>query len=255
AAAVALVGTGEGSATNSYFYTSLALVLVLAGLAIAVDGVWAGAVFALFAVAAVALWARLGRPFMLLHGAVYIVAAGIVAGSLSYGVRTLVAGAEGPWTLPDAAMLVVVVASALSAGLAATRATPHDDELAIGTRFLIVIVLVWTAAGILTGYIAPVAGGLADRSVDPGVLATVRTGVLSVATLAIAWLGGHARWREWGWLVYPLLVGIGLKLMTQDFKHSRPATLFVALALYGAALIVAPRLRRRVEKVNAQTGA
>jgi len=27
--------------------------------------------------------------------------------------------------------------------------------------------------------------------------------------------------------------------------HSRPATMFVALALYGAALILAPRLRRR----------
>ena len=35
--------------------------------------------------------------------------------------RTLVAGAEGPWEVPDAIMLVVLVASALSAGLAATR--------------------------------------------------------------------------------------------------------------------------------------
>ncbi|MGZ5131000.1 MAG: hypothetical protein ACXWJ1_06945 [Caldimonas sp.] len=254
-AAVAVVGTSEGSALNFYFYTSLALVLVLAGIVIAIDGVWAGAVFALFAVGAIALWSRLGRPFLLLHGAVYIVAAAIVAGSLSYGVRTLLAGAEGPWATPDAVMLVVLVAAALSAGLAATRPTSQGDELAIGTRFLLIIVFVWIATGSLTGYIAPVAGGLADRSVDPGVLATVRTGVLAVATLAIAWLGGHARLREWGWLVYPLLIGIGLKLLTQDFKHSRPATLFVALALYGAALIVAPRLRRRVEKVNAQTGA
>jgi hypothetical protein len=41
-----------------------------------------------------------------------------------------------------------------------------------------------------------------------------------------------------------LLVLIGLKMVAQDFKHSRPATLFIALALYGIALIVAPRLRR-----------
>jgi hypothetical protein len=68
-------------------------------------------------------------------------------------------------------------------------------------------------------------------------------------------MGRHARFREWGWLVYPLLVGIGLKLVTQDYKHSRPATLFIALDLYGAALIVAPRLRRRVEKVTAQSAA
>ncbi|MGZ8253515.1 MAG: hypothetical protein ACXWVT_01585 [Burkholderiaceae bacterium] len=248
AAAVMVVGKREGSALNFHFYTSLALVLILAGFAVALDGPWAGAAFALLAVAAIGLWSRRGPPFMLPHGAVYIVAAGIVAGSLTYGVRTLVAGSEGPWEVPDAVMLLVLVASALSAGLAATRTPSHGDELAIGTRFLIVIVFVWIAAGSLTGYLAPVAGGLADRSVDPGVLATVRTGVLSLTTLAVAWLGGHARLREWGWLVYPLLVGIGLKLMTQDFKHSRPATLFVALALYGVALIIAPRLRRRVEK-------
>jgi hypothetical protein len=75
------------------------------------------------------------------------------------------------------------------------------------------------------------------------VLATVRTGVLALATLLLAWIGRHDRYREWGWLVYPLLVGIGLKMVAQDFMHSRPTTLFIALALYGTALIVAPRLR------------
>jgi hypothetical protein len=68
--------------------------------------------------------------------------------------------------------------------------------------------------------------------------------VLSVAALVIAWIGRQPRFREWSWLVYPLLVAIGLKMVAQDFKHSRPATLFIAMALYGTALIVAPRLRR-----------
>ena len=254
-AAVAVVAKREGSELNFYFYTTLALVLVLAGFAIAVDGVGLGAIFALFGVLATGLWSRLGRLFLLLHGVVYIVAAGIVSGSLVYCLRTLVAGAEGPWAVPDAVMLVVLFATALAAGLAATRLMSHRTELAIGARFVITIAFVWIAAGTMIGFIAPVAGGLADRSVDSGVLATVSTGVLSLATLLIAWMGRRDRFREWGWLVYPLLVGIGLKLLTQDFKHSRPATLFIALALYGAALIVAPRLRRRVEKVSAQSDA
>jgi hypothetical protein len=253
--AVTVVDRREDSALNFYFYTSLALVLVLAGFTIAVDGGWLGAVFALFGVLATALWSRSGRLFMLLHGAVYIVAAGIVSGVLGYCVRTLLVGAEGPWAVPDAVMLVVLVAAALSAGFAATRPLSGSDELAIGTRFVITIAVVWIASGSLIGFIAPVAGGLADRSVDSGVLATVSTGVLAVATLLIAWMGRHARLREWGWLVYPLLVGTGLKLLTQDFKHSRPATLFIALALYGVALIVAPRLWRRGEKASVQPGA
>ena len=254
-AAVKVVDRRKDSELNSYFYTTLALVLVLAGFAIAVDGAWLGAVFALFGVLATGLWSRLGRLFLLLHGLAYIVAAGIVSGSLGYGVRTLVAGEAGPWAGPDAVMLVVLAATALAAGLAATRVMAHRTELAIGARFVITIAFVWIAAGSMIGFIAPVAGGLADRSVDSGVLATVSTGVLSLATLLVAWMGRHDRFREWGWLVYPLLVGIGLKLLTQDFKHSRPATLFIALALYGAALIIAPRLLRRGEKVAAQPEA
>jgi hypothetical protein len=42
-------------------------------------------------------------------------------------------------------------------------------------------------------------------------------------------------------------------MATEDFKHSRPATLFIAMALYGAALIVAPRLRRTEPKLEVQT--
>lgn len=37
---------------------------------------------------------------------------------------------------------------------------------------------------------------------------------------------------------------IGLKMAAQDFRYSRPGTLFIALAPYGIALIAAPRLRR-----------
>jgi hypothetical protein len=253
--AASMVDRREGSALNFYYYTTLALVLVLAGFTIAIGGAWLGAVFALFGVVGTVLWSRSGRLFMLLHGAVYIVAAGIASGSIVYALRTLVAGAVGPWMVPDLGMLVVLVASALAAGLTARRAIADGEDVAIGARFAVTIAFVWIACGGMIGFIAPVVGGLADRSVDPGVLATVSTAVLSVATLAIAWLGRHARFREWGWLVYPLLVGIGLKLVAQDFKHSRPATLFIALALYGAALIIAPRLRRRVDKASAPSDA
>lgn len=253
--AVTVVERRQASALNFYFYTTLALALVLAGFSIAVEGAWLGAVFSLFAVLATGLWSRRGRLFMLLHGAVYLVAAAIVSDAFGYSARALVAGAEGPWATPGAAMLVALVASALSAALAATRPIPQGTELAIGTRFVIVLVVVWIACGSAIGFIAPAAGMQGGRSVDPGLLATVSTGVLSVATLAIAWIARHARFREWGWLVYPLLVGIGLKLMAQDFKHSRPATLFIAMALYGAALIIAPRLRRRSDKPSEPSAA
>ena len=104
------------------------------------------------------------------------------------------------------------------------------------------------------GALAPAVAGLADRSVDLGALATWRTGVLAVLALVTAWAGRKARFREWLWLVYPLLVVLGLKMVAQDFKFSRPATLFIALALYGAALIIAPRLRRLGNKSRLTAG-
>lgn len=253
--AVALVDRTENRGRNVYFYTTLALVLVLAGFALVLGEQWLGVVFAALAVLAAGMWSRFGRRFMLLHGATYIVAAGIVSDTLSYSARALVADAAGPWALPGAVMLAVLVAGALSAGLAAARAESEDGAFVRVLRLVIVLVFVCAVGGCVIGYVAPVAAGLADGSVDPGVLATVRTGVLAIATLLIAWIGRHVRFREWRWLVYPLLVGIGLKLVAHDFQYSRPATLFIAMALYGTALIVAPRLRRSDDQVVAPKSA
>jgi hypothetical protein len=47
------------------------------------------------------------------------------------------------------------------------------------------------------------------------------------------------------WLTYALLAAIGVKIAAEDLPKGRPATLFLALALYGAALVIAPRLTRR----------
>ena len=99
------------------------------------------------------------------------------------------------------------------------------------------------AGGLVTGYPRGPAGGRPIGIVDLGALATLRRECLP-PTLLVAWRRAARRFREWVWLVYPLLVLVGLKMVAQDFKHSRPATLFIALALYGIALIVAPRLRR-----------
>jgi hypothetical protein len=111
-------------------------------------------------------------------------------------------------------------------------------------RLLITIVLVWVAGGWLISVIVPALPGAADHAADAGIVATVRTAVLAAAALALAWAGRSERFRESAWLLYPVLAAGGLKLLVEDLPRSRPATLFIALALYGGALIVAPRLGR-----------
>ena len=79
---------------------------------------------------------------------------------------------------------------------------------------------------------------------DTGLLATLRTAVIAAGALALA---GLSRWRrlyDASLLVVPVLVLGGIKLVIKDFPLGRPSTLFIALALYGTTLIVAPRLAR-----------
>jgi hypothetical protein len=87
--------------------------------------------------------------------------------------------------------------------------------------------------------------GRPGAGADPGLLATVRTAVLAAAAVLLGWAGRWDRLREAAWLVYPVLLAAGVKLILEDFPHGRPATLFVALGLCGGALILAPRLARR----------
>jgi hypothetical protein len=81
----------------------------------------------------------------------------------------------------------------------------------------------------------------------PAVLPTLRTAAL--ALLAVGLGAAARRWPlpELAWLVYPVLALGGLKLLTEDLREGRPATLFLSLVLYGGALIAAPRLRKRGE--------
>lgn len=229
---------------NAVFHASLALVLVLAGSVLALPRPLLSAVLAALGAGATLLWSRYGRRILLLHGAAYGVAAAVASGALLYGAPALLLDPDGPWTLPGAASFGVLLAAAASAWFAARRPSPQGGGLAGALRLVLIVVLLWMGSSLVIGLVAPLVAGRADASVDPGALATLRTGVLAIVTLLVAAIARRPGGREWRWLVYPLLVGIGLKMVLQDFEHSRPATLFIALALYGAALIIAPRLRQ-----------
>jgi hypothetical protein len=80
--------------------------------------------------------------------------------------------------------------------------------------------------------------------------------VLALGALALAALGRLPTWSEARWLAWPVLALAGVKLAAQVLDAaSRPATLVLAFALYGAALILVPRLRRRTRAPARGAGA
>jgi hypothetical protein len=87
-------------------------------------------------------------------------------------------------------------------------------------------------------FAAPNLADVAAAEPDLGALAALRTAVLSVASVTLALSSQHPRWPEARWLVYPLMVLVGLKLFVEDFPNGEPMTLFIALAFVGSALLI-----------------
>lgn len=243
AVAFAFVERRQGRGSNFYFYTSLALVLTLIGGTILLTRTTQVALWS--ALAVVAAWAawRFSRTTLTVHSAIYLVAAAAVSGLLGLAQLSLLASAAVPWpAVPPAAWLV---AFACAACLVMPFAAPAGEWLSRVPRLVTALLLVMASGSLAVTLIAPMAAGVPGSGADAGILATLRTGVLAAAALVLARLGRASRLQELGWLMYPVLVAGGLKLVIEDFRLSKPATLFIALALYGAALIAAPRLARR----------
>jgi hypothetical protein len=114
---------------------------------------------------------------------------------------------------------------------------------AIGTqsralRIGLAAVLIWlsagTAAGLLTSSYHSVFGITATHAY----CATLRTAVIAVAALLAA------RFASWSHLIYPLMLLGVWRLVMVDLHQERKTALFLSLLIYGAALIILPRLLR-----------
>ena len=244
AVALAFVDRRQGRGLNFYCYTTLALCLTLAGAALLLGTTGAALFWAALAVVAWLAGRRFSRVALTVHGATYALAAASASGLLGGVMAYLGAQADGAWPRLSIAAVAALAAIAACALVSPPEARDESARVASVTRGLVDALLVLAVSGILVSALAPLAGAQAGQA-DAGRLATLRTGVLSIAAVVVAWAGSRPRFREMRWLLYPILLFTGFKLLFEDFPRSRPSTLFAALAVYGLALIVAPRLARR----------
>jgi hypothetical protein len=232
----------ERTPANFYFYSSAGLAFVLAGAGF-LPAEPRGLFWAALAVASAFGARRAGRLTLAAHAAAYAVAAGLASGLLAHAAEATFASPASPWTAASPAE--VLVAAALAAAAWALGAAPARGPVERAPRVVLLVALAAGAAGLAIGWIAPAVAGAPGAGADAGVVATVRTVVLALGALALAALGRLRSWGDARWLAWPVLAIAGAKLAVEDLPRSRPATLFLALALYGAALILVPRLRRR----------
>jgi len=79
---------------------------------------------------------------------------------------------------------------------------------------------------------------------EPARTAAARGAVLAAAAVLLASFRRFPTIAPLARLTYPVLAIAGLKLLIDDLPHGRPSTLVATFVLYGAALIVVPRILR-----------
>ncbi len=230
-----------GQGRNFYFYSSAGGLLMLGGtlelgLGAGLPLVWAG-----LGATAVGLGRRFDRTTLRAHGASYLLAAALVAGLASAGVRAL-AGLS-PVALPRLAW-AVAAAAALAWGVLAGERYAGSASARL-PRLLLALVAVLSLAEAARRATSSALGS--RLSLDAGAEAVARSAVLVALILVLAWLAQRGQ-PELVWLVYPLVAAGALKLLLHDVRSGRPATLVASLALYGSLLILLPRLLKARER-------
>lgn len=231
---------------NFYFYVVLGLVLVVPGSVLLLGPSSAAPIWAVLAVAFAIASGRSGWVILSLESTLLLLLAGAASGLLAAGLEAFVA--DGPLPPPRPAHAAVAVATVVCLFVPVAQHSERWGVLAGAPQLTVLALSVWEVGGLIVLAGAALAGIAQPVEADAGLIAALRSAVLAAAAVTLALSSRHPRWPEARWLVYPVLVLVGVKLFLEDFPHGRPVTLFVALAFIGGALLAVARLfGRRVE--------
>ncbi len=223
---------------NFYFYSTAGGLLTLGGTTLLGLGPALPLAWCAAGLVSAVLGRRFGRMTLRVHGALFLGAAAVQTGLLTSCALSL--GGKGAsvtpagWTTAAAALAAWIV-------LATDTAAPRSGGGRLPQLLLALVVVLAAGKAAHAGLCGALGGWL---SADAGASAVARTGVLATLVLALAYVSGRGTLPELGWLVYPLVALGGLKLLMQDLREGRPATLVLSLTLYGLVLTLAPRLMK-----------
>jgi hypothetical protein len=220
-------------------------VFTLAGVGLTVGADTRAIVWAGLAVAAAGLGYRHSAAAVGAHSALYLVVGAIDSGLFTFMTDAFTGAVSRAWAGMTLSAWVVLAAAAACAGIPVTADPKHRGRPTRIPQIVVVVVLLAGAGAALIGYAVPLTSAAPGQPADAAMVAAIRTVVLGAAVLLLAWMGGRDLFAEGRWLMYVVLILGGIKLLAEDFISGRPATLVLSLAVYGAALIVAPGWGRR----------
>lgn len=230
---------------NFFFYSTMGLLLVVAGTALALSPGKAAAVWSLMAVLMAWSSGRFNRVTLSLQCTFLLLAAGVGSGILATGMQALAGDISADWPPLLPWHLGIALTTVACLFIPVTQRSERWG-VAAGLPQLIVLALsVWEVGGLMVVYLAPLLAQTGSAEPNLAVLAALRTAILSASSVTLALSSRYKRWPEARWLVYPVLILVGIKLFIEDFPNGQPATLFVALAFVGSSLLLVARLLKR----------
>ena len=208
------------AARNFHAYASAGFIFVLAGTGLllpspALTGVWT-------ALALAALWLAKSNTFAL-HGVAFLLSAAVRSGLLLSSADALV-NVASPRLEPPALLCALAIALCCPLAFRLRAFNP-------ATGLLVTALLCFVATG-LAAHFVPL---------------TVVTFFICVVALGLAELSQKRNRRELIWLLYPWMVFGAAKILAVDFQQGRPVTVAASFLVYGATLIVLPRLIKRTD--------
>jgi hypothetical protein len=169
-------------------------------------------------------------PVLNVHGAVYLLAAGLISGGPVMLFETFTGS-----TLPPVPPALWIIGFSAACCYAACISAPRTPPW---VRAIPALFTSTSIAALLMLVVLP----LLNSAPSVGFLATARTLVISSIALTLALVGVRTAHKELVWLSYAAIALGAIKLFLEDFRQSPPAALAVSLLCYGALLILVPKL-------------
>jgi hypothetical protein len=230
---------------NFFYYSTFGMVFAVAGTGLLLPLDWAAVIWALMAVTMAWFSGRNGWVSLSLQCTFLLVVAGGGSGLLAIGFEALIGDPANGWVDLHYSHVGISLATVACLFIPVAQKSDRWGTLAGMPQLLVLALSVCEVGGLIVTVGAAVFAGIETPEPNLAVLAALRTAVLSVAAVTLALSSRYRRWPEARWLVYPVLVLVGIKLFVEDFPNGEPASLFVALAFIGSALLlVAPLLKR-----------
>ncbi|HZJ55040.1 MAG TPA: hypothetical protein VFD38_12940, partial [Myxococcaceae bacterium] len=208
------------------FYAALSLALLSSGVALLTGGALRSVLWSVLAVAAVLLGRR--RHSVSLWSLATLLALGGAFGS------GLVTGAVSPGSVT----VLGLILAAYLVTLPPLQPSPSPPSTWMVSRLPAAVLLFLGSAGVAVLFLY-LARGLTD---DLARLAAARTGVAVVIALALALVRRRLEQPELTWIAWLALGLGGVELLLVELPNGRASTLLFSFVVFGAGLILVPRL-------------